>query len=239
EPQIAGTILKRYSDFSEPVREVVLSTLVSRKEWTRQLLADIDTGQIAAATIPEDLVRKMTIHLDQQIADLVSKHWKTIKGASNQQMQDQIARVSKLLGTGSSDVYHGKELYQQNCAKCHILFGEGKRVGPELTQYKRDDSLRMLMHIVNPSAEIREGYETYLVITVDGLVVSGFLFDQDQQIVVIRGADGQNVTIKRENIDEMVKQPKSLMPEGLLDKLSEQDLRDLFGFLRSSQPVFK
>ncbi|MDF1746889.1 MAG: hypothetical protein P1V19_24575, partial [Gimesia sp.] len=77
------------------------------------------------------------------------------------------------------------------------------------------------------------------VITDDGLVVSGFLFDQDKQIVVIRGADGQNVTIKRENIDEMIKQPKSLMPEGLLDKLSDQDLRDLFGFLRSSQPVFK
>ncbi|WP_417390571.1 PVC-type heme-binding CxxCH protein [Gimesia sp.] len=239
EPQVAETILKRYSDFSEPVREVAQSTLVSRKEWTRQLLTAIDGGQIEATSIPADLVRKMTIHPDQQIADLVSKHWKEIKGASNQQMQDQIARVSKLLGTGSSDVYHGKELYQQHCAKCHILFGEGKRVGPELTQYKRDDSLRMLMHVVNPSAEIREGYETYLVITVDGLVVSGFLFDQDQQIVVIRGADGQNVTIKRENIDEMIKQPKSLMPEGLLDQLSEQDLRDLFGFLRSSQPVFK
>ncbi|MBN71273.1 MAG: dehydrogenase [Gimesia sp.] len=239
QPDIAAVILKRYPDFSEDVREVALSTLVSRKEWTRDLLAAVEAGQLDAEAIPEDLVRKMTIHQDPQITELVGRHWKKIQGASNQQMQASIARISGVLEQGSSDVYRGKELYQQNCAKCHILFGEGKRVGPELTQYKRDDSLRMLMHVVNPSAEIREGFETYLVITDDGLVVSGFLYDQDKQIVVIRGADGQNVTIKRENIDEMIKQPKSLMPEGLLDKLSDQELRDLFGFLRSSQPVFK
>ncbi|MFK7777108.1 MAG: c-type cytochrome, partial [Gimesia sp.] len=228
-----------YASFSDDVREVAQNTLVSRKDWTRTFLGAIDAGKITVNSIPVDLVRKMTIHQDQQIASLVAKHWKEVKGASNQQMQAKIARISELLSAVSTDVYHGKELYQQNCAKCHILFGEGKRVGPELTQYKRDDSLRMLMHIVNPSAEIREGYETYLVITDDGLVVSGFLFDQDKQIVVIRGADGQNVTIKRENIDEMIKQPKSIMPEGLLDKMSDKDLRDLFGFLRSSQPVFK
>lgn len=239
QPDIAAVILKRYPDFSEAVREVALNTLVSRKEWTRDLLAAVEAGQLDAEAIPEDLVRKMTIHQDPQITELVGRHWKEIQGASNQQMQASIARISGVLEQGSSDVYRGKELYQQNCAKCHILFGEGKRVGPELTQYKRDDSLRMLMHVVNPSAEIREGFETYLVITDDGLVVSGFLYDQDKQIVVIRGADGQNVTIKRENIDEMIKQPKSLMPEGLLDKLSDQELRDLFGFLRSSQPVFK
>lgn len=238
-PAIADTILNRYATFSDGVREVAQSTLVSRKDWTRAFLAAINEKKIGAKSIPEDLVRKMTIHQDQQITELVGKHWKDVKGASNQQMQANIARISGLLSAVNTDVYHGKELYQKNCAKCHILFGEGKRVGPELTQYKRDDSLRMLMHIVNPSAEIREGYETYLVITDDGLVVSGFLFDQDKQIVVIRGADGQNVTIKRENIDEMIKQPKSIMPEGLLDKLSDQELRDLFGFLRSSQPVFK
>ncbi len=239
QPEVVKTILKRYSAFSDDVREVAQSTLVSRKDWTRAFLNTIDSGQIDAKTIPADLVRKMTIHQDKQITALVGKHWKEVKGASSQEMQARIARISELLKTENSDVYLGKELYQKNCAKCHILFGEGKRVGPELTQYKRDDSLRMLMHIVNPSAEIREGYETYLVITEDGLVVSGFLFDQDKQIVVIRGADGQNVTIKRENIDEMIKQPKSLMPEGLLEKLSDQELRDLFGFLRSSQPVFK
>lgn len=239
QAQVAATILKRYAAISKDVREVAQNTLVSRREWTRAFLKAIEARQIDSKTIPVDLVRKMTIHQDEEIASLVGKHWKEVRGASNQQMQASINRISGLLGTENSDVYHGKELYQKNCAKCHILFGEGKRVGPELTQYKRDDSLRMLMHIINPSAEIREGYETYLVITEDGLVVSGFLFDQDKQIVVIRGADGQNVTIKRENIDEMIKQPKSLMPEGLLDKLSDQDLRDLFGFLRSSQPVFK
>jgi len=95
----------------------------------------------------------------------------------------------------------------------------------------------MVLNIVNPNAEIREGYELYQILDLDGRVVSGFRFDQDQNVVVLRGSDGQNITIKRDDIDEMVKQPKSLMPEGLLDKLTDQQLRDLFAFLRSSQPV--
>ena len=93
----------------------------------------------------------------------------------------------------------------------------------------------MLLNVVNPSAEIREGFENYMVLTDDGRVAAGFLFDQDKHIVVLRGADGQNITIGRKDIDEMVKQPKSLMPEGLLNKLSDQQVRDLMAYIRSSQ----
>ena len=117
------------------------------------------------------------------------------------------------------------------------MFGEGGQIGPDLSQYQRDDVLRMLLHIVNPSAEIREGFETYSVLTEDGRVVSGFLADQDKQVIVVRGSDGQNITVAREDIDEMLKQGKSLMPEGLLDKMTDQQVRDLFAFLRSTQPV--
>jgi len=234
---IARTVLGLYASFSDDVRSVSQTLLVSRAAWTRLFLEAIDGGSIAAETVPLDVVRKMTIHSGDDVTALISKHWKNVDGASTAEMKQVIERFSQTLAGGSGDPYHGKELYAKTCAKCHLLFGQGGRIGPDLTTYKRDDSLNILINVVNPSAEIREGFETFLVVTEDGRMASGFLFDQDNRVVVLRGTDGQNITLARDRIDEMLPQRKSLMPEGLLNELNEQDVRDLFAYLRTSQPL--
>ena len=95
----------------------------------------------------------------------------------------------------------------------------------------------MLLHVVHPSAEIREGFENYNVITDDGRILQGFIADQTPQAVVLRGADGQSRTISREKIDEMAASKRSLMPEGLLKTYDPQQVRDLFAYLRATQPL--
>ena len=75
---------------------------------------------------------------------------------------------------GTGDPYPGKKLYMQMCGKCHTLHAVGGKIGPDLTTYKRDNVRQMLVHIVNPSAEIREGFETYVAVLKDGRVVTGF-----------------------------------------------------------------
>ncbi|MEQ1830280.1 MAG: c-type cytochrome, partial [Pirellula sp.] len=128
-------------------------------------------------------------------------------------------------------------LYKANCGKCHVLFEEGGLIGPALTQFKRDDLVSMLVNIVNPSQQIREGYESFHVLTSDGLTLSGFISDQDSRSVVLRTADGQTMVISREDIDEMKASPTSIMPTGLLDQLDDQQVRDLFAYLRATQPL--
>jgi putative heme-binding domain-containing protein len=95
----------------------------------------------------------------------------------------------------------------------------------------------MLVNVVNPSAQIREGFENYVVLTTDGRALTGFIADQDARVVVLRGADGQTTVIPRTDIEEMSASPKSLMPEGVLKDFSEQQIRDLFAYLRSTQPL--
>jgi putative heme-binding domain-containing protein len=92
---------------------------------------------------------------------------------------------------------------------------------------------------VHPNAEIREGYEDQMAITADGRSVGGFVVDRDPQIVVMRWLDGENVVLEQEEIEELAPVGRSLMPDGLLDDLSDQQIRDLFQFLRRSQPVTK
>jgi putative heme-binding domain-containing protein len=95
----------------------------------------------------------------------------------------------------------------------------------------------MLSTIINPSLEIREGFENYVATTADGRVLNGFLVQQDSQVVILRGVDGQNVILRRDETEELKVLPQSVMPEGTLKTLADQQLRDLFAYLRSTQPV--
>ncbi len=236
---IGSVVTDQYPNMSDDLRSAAQTLVSIRKPWAIEFLSAIDAGKIDKATVSTETARKMTVYNDAKITDLISKHFGSISGATTAEMKKQIAAYTQKLQTGNEepDRYAGEKLFQKNCGKCHILFGDGGKIGPDLTAFKRDDVSRMLVNIVNPSAEIREGFETFLVVTEDGRTVNGFLADQDNNVIVIRSADGQSITIERENIDEMLPQKKSLMPEGILDKLSEKEVRDLFSYLRSSQPL--
>ena len=117
------------------------------------------------------------------------------------------------------------------------MWEEGGRVGPDLTPFARDNVERMLSSIVNPSVEIREGFENYVAVAADGRVLNGFLVQKDSQVVILRGVDGQNVILRQDEIEDLRVLPQSVMPEGTLKTLADQQLRDLFAYLRSTQPV--
>ena len=97
----------------------------------------------------------------------------------------------------------------------------------------------MLVSIIDPNASIREGFENHLITTKDGRTLSGFLADQDAHVVVLRGIDGADISLRRDEIVTMKPADVSLMPEGILDGLTDAEIRDLFAYLRQSQPITK
>ena len=94
----------------------------------------------------------------------------------------------------------------------------------------------LLISILNPNAEIREGYAYVEIETTDDRNLGGFLTDRDGQVTVLRGLDGQDITLRAADIRSLEPTGRSLMPEGLLDDLKDEQLRDLFAYLRQSQP---
>lgn len=236
-PEIASTVLQHYREWNDDIRSVAQSLLSSRKAWAIAFLKAIDQGQIAASSVPLETVRSLTIHSDPAIADLVKKHWGEVEGASTGDMQAELQRMTAALNAGGGDPYPGKALYRQTCGKCHALHGDGGQIGPDLTTFKRDDLRSMLLNVVNPSAEIREGFETHIVIMDDGRVVQGFLIEQDPQVTVLRSTEGQTVSLEKEAMEDHIITKKSLMPEGQLKGFSDQQIRDLFAYLRSTQPL--
>jgi putative heme-binding domain-containing protein len=152
-------------------------------------------------------------------------------------MRDEIEHLARVVSSAAGNPYEGRQLFRTHCGKCHRLFEEGGEIGPDLTAYRRDDLQVMLLHVVNPSAEIREGFENFVVRIDDGRTASGFVADQDNRVVILRGTDGQSLVIPREQIDDMRAISQSVMPEAILQGLSEQQVRDLFAYLRSTQPL--
>ena len=91
--------------------------------------------------------------------------------------------------------------------------------------------------LIERRADPDDGRASVLVVTDDGRTASGFLVDRDSQVLVLRSSEGQNMTIPQQNIDQTIPQRKSLMPEGLLKDYSDQQVRNLFAYLRSTQPL--
>ena len=234
---VAADVLSRFNDLAEEPQLAAEALLVSRTVWSKQLLAAVDAGAIDKGKVTTSAIRKMLMHNDDSIKASVEKLWGEIGGLTAAQVQSEIARLKTALSAGTGNPKTGKLLFTNNCGRCHQLFEEGGRIGPDLTPFARDNLERMLTSVVNPSLEIREGFENYVVVTVDGRVFNGFLADKDNQIVMLRGVDGQNVIVNKDDIEEMKVIPQSVMPEGALKTLNDQQLRDLFAYLRATQPV--
>jgi putative membrane-bound dehydrogenase-like protein len=237
DPAIAGRVLELYPRLSPDGRNSAQAMFAGRKSWTRYFLEAVAAAKIDAKSVPLDMVRKMTMHRDEHIAALVHKIWGQVRGATTLQMQKEIEHWQQVLRQGEGSPYAGKKIFQATCARCHVLFGQGGNVGPDLTTYKRDDVATMLLNVVNPSAEIREGFETHVVATSDGRVLTGFLIDREQGRIVLRTAEGQDVSVAKRDIEEMRVDRQSIMPEGLLSTMSAGQVRNLFAYLRSGQPL--
>jgi putative heme-binding domain-containing protein len=152
-------------------------------------------------------------------------------------MEREIARIAAALEAGRGNPYAGRELYSQRCYACHVLHGRGGAIGPDLTSFKRDDTASLALAIVNPNAEIREGYESFVLTTKAGATHAGFLVQQDDERVVLRDMAGITVPVERTAIESLAGMGRSLMPEGLTDDLTAEQIRDLFGYLRITQPL--
>jgi putative membrane-bound dehydrogenase-like protein len=120
------------------------------------------------------------------------------------------------------------------CAKCHVVGGEGRAVGPNLSGIGAKLSRSALYEaILSPSAAISHNYETFTALLVDGRSITGLLVSQTADEVVIRGADGIDATIPAAEIEELFKQPVSLMPADLATLLSADELVDLVAWLET------
>ena len=237
DPEIGTQVLGQFNNLTNLSRAAALTLLASRSVWALQLLKETAAGRLEITAISQDAHQKIRAYPDQEIRALVQQFWGKEPVETTEDMRRQVEHYAAVIQGGAGDPYEGRKLFGMSCGLCHRLFGQGGQIGPDLTPYKRDDLDTVLLNVVNPSAEIREGYETFVVSTKDGRTLSGFLADKDNRVVVLRGVDGVNEVLPQDQIVEMKSTGISLMPTKLLNGFKEQQVRDLFAYLRSTQPL--
>lgn len=236
-PALTQTILLNYPNFAPEEKTIALSVLASRRESARALVDAIERREVEATSVPLDMREKLRLVAD---ADLVTRLDRVFGAKLEPQpatLAREIDRVIGLITAGPGSPYGGREVFLQRCAGCHRLFNQGGDLGPDLTAFKRDDLPNLVLAIVNPNAEIREGYEPFVLTKTDGTVHSGFLAGQDTRHVVMRDMAGLSVTVDRKSVGSLKGLGTSLMPPELLSGLSDRELRDLFSYLRMTQPL--
>ena len=230
---IATALLAEYPHQAEPWRFQARELLLSRSAWARAFLAAVDSGKITAAGVSLEQLSRFGTLRSGDLAALVRKYWGLTRGATREERLAEVRRLNNDLRAGPGDLNRGRRLFQDHCASCHRLFGEGETIGPDLSYANRHDRDFLLISLVDPTGVVRKEYQAYQVATRDGRVFSGLIVEQAPETITLRDGKGVRSQVGRSEIEELKESDISLMPESLYKEFTPQQLRDLFSFLQT------
>ena len=117
-----------------------------------------------------------------------------------------------------------------------MLYGEGEKMGPDLTGSQRSSLDYLLENILDPSAVVGKDYRMSIVETVDGRTLSGLIVSNDTKRMVLQ-TQTDRFTLSHQDIENTTRTSQSAMPDGLLTNLSREQVRNLFGYLMHPSQV--
>ena len=240
DPAFGDEVFRVWQVSTGNLRAQALTFLLGKPQTALRVLALADSGKIEPKTIAIEQLRPLGEFKNEPIDRIILKHWGKIGAATPGEKQARISWLGIQLGKAPGNKAHGKELFVKNCATCHQLFGEGAKIGPDLTTADRKNRGYLLAQIVDPSGYVRPEYISFNVTTNDGRRLSGVVQDpSDSSVTLVNVIDNKPVktVISKSDIDQMLPSPVSLMPEKMLDTLSDDDIRDLFAYLQTEAPA--
>ncbi len=230
-----AVLISRYSKLNAQHQRAVIETLASRKAYAEALLEALKMNQIQPSAVPVQVARTLKNLLGKKFTDVYGAL--PVVGAEREHLIKKYKKLCKPSAVAAADASRGRAVFQKTCAACHVLYGEGGKVGPELTGANRANLDYILLNSVYPSLDVPHAYRTVSVLTVDGRVVNGVLAEEDGTKIVLRTPEQPRVVIAKEDIDFRKISPQSMMPDGQLDAMKPQEVIDLVKYLRTTEQV--
>lgn len=234
DPAIGTRLARNYRRFHPDDRPAVLATLVSRRSFAGALLDNLGDkkGQLSPAVISASHARQIrslgAASLDEKLADV----WGDIRDspAERRALIEQYRSQLDASSLAGANLENGRALFRKTCSQCHVLYGDGKKIGPDLTGAQRSSLDYLLENVLDPGAVVGRDYRMTVVQTADGRSLSGLVVSKDNRTLKLQ-TETELLTLHLLDIDEMKETRLSPMPDGLLKNLAKDDVRDLFAYL--------
>lgn len=235
DPSAAGAIVAAYASLDPTAKSAAIDTLASRPSYANFLISALESKQVATTDVSAFQVRQIHSLNDPSLSDKLREIWGDVR-ETPEDKRTAIANLKQLLNdkrlaTASSE--SGKELFARNCASCHLLFGEGKKLGPDLTGSNRKNVDYLLENIVDPSAVVGAEFRESVYYLVDGRVVSGVVREKNDRTITLGTPEGQEI-IDLQDVEEVSMSNRSIMPDGLLQGLTDSQICELVAYIISN-----
>jgi putative membrane-bound dehydrogenase-like protein len=234
DPKVGEAVLAGYPGYPAAVKKRAVQLLLARPAWALGLFRAVDAGTFPKADVTVEQARAAVGLGDKDVTALVEKQFGKLAPATAGEKQARIAWLNaQIPREKGADAARGQALFAKHCAACHVLHGEGGNVGPDLTTADRKNRGYLLAQIVDPSGYIRPEFVVQNVLTTDDRKLSGIAKEVGEAVELSNWVDGKVMTtvVPKKDIADARPSAVSLMPEKLLDTLSDAEIADLFAFL--------
>ena len=229
ESAAADFIFDRWSTFGPGVRTAALANLMRRAATTTVLLKAMLAGRIPSAVLSVDQRARLLVRTDTKIRALATK----LLGSAVSSDRLAVAKKYRPALELKGDAGKGAEIFGLVCATCHRARGKGHSVGPDITDVRNRSAEAILYDILDPNRGVEPQYTAYEIETKDDRSLSGLLLNETPDSVTLQQAGDLRHIISRSDITELRASSLSLMPEGIEQAVSVQQMADLITFLQS------
>lgn len=240
----AAMLLNRVDRVGAEMQRQVLSALLARPSWTRQLLKSIEAQRFPVSLLDASQRQQLLTHPQpdvQQFAKRVlNSGISADRRAVMQPYREALVELAQQNGRLPAEhVRKGGEIFEKACSKCHRVEGKGYVVGPDLMALSNRDPLTLLQAVLDPNREVDARYVSWIVAQADGRTATGLLVEESSTSITLREPEGKEHVILRSDIAQLRSSQQSLMPEGLEKDLSPVELSYVIAYLSSLRGPFK
>lgn len=235
--ETAQLLLDRYAEFSVAEKSLAIAALAANRTTAAKLVTAVAANNVPRRDISAYDLQRLRSFSDASLRQRLDSIWDPQSKAVAK--SDQIAHYKAKLTDAvlqAGDASAGRKLFEQTCAKCHQLFGEGSTLAPDLTGSGRKNLDYLLSNLIDPNGLVDPAYRLTTAITTEGRVLQGFIIQLTEQAVTLRTQSGQ-VILPLKDVEELATNSISMMPEGLLQTYTDEQVRDLVKYLMSSEPA--
>ncbi len=235
ETNLGKELLTDWNKQPVVVRAELVNTLRSRKPWAFALLTALGNKQVNRADVNDNVAMAIRQFRDNELNALLDKHYGAFRD-SPAEIDALIAKLRVELPKAVGDAKAGKAVFAKHCLQCHKFAGEGHDVGPVLDGAERTKEY-LLANIIDPNRVVGTPYFSRTVVMKNGKLITGILVEEDATTLRLKRENAVIEVIVKADIEEQSTSTKSLMPEGMSNNMTVQDLRDLIRYLEAVPKV--